>query len=70
MSLDGLAYMPGSAICMMEGCSWQGGSVCVNCGARLRCWCGRFVRADSFDAHLESCEVVARMCEPAEVGGE
>ncbi len=38
---------------------WHGASMCPSCGARLRCECGRFVREDAIDAHMETCRVVA-----------
>lgn len=35
---------------------WRGGGVCVECGARLHCLCGRFVREDGIERHLgEGC---------------
>ncbi len=34
---------------------WRGEGACVQCGERLRCICGQFVREDSIDAHLEHC---------------
>lgn len=51
-------YTPRWAICMMEGCNWRGGSRCVNCGARLRCLCGRFVRDDHMAEHCKTCPTV------------
>jgi hypothetical protein len=33
---------------------WYGGSICVSCGERLRCLCGRFWRADD-GAHFATC---------------
>lgn len=41
--------------CYMEGHLWRGGGVCVRCGEELRCYCGRFIREDQLDAHVESC---------------
>jgi hypothetical protein len=42
--------------CMVTGDHyWHGGSVCSACGARLRCACGAFMRADSFEAHFARC---------------
>lgn len=38
--------------------SWRGGGTCVLCGARLRCYCGAFVREDGIDEHLKKCRVV------------
>jgi hypothetical protein len=51
-----LGFMRFDAVCMMEGHNWRGGAVCVNCGDRLRCNCGRFVRERELDRHLrEAC---------------
>ena len=51
------------AMCFVDGgCLWRGGSICVRCAARLRCSCGRFVRADDFDRHfIESCPWAKRI---------
>jgi len=45
----------------MEGCNWRGGSVCVNCGSRLTCICGQFVRERDLAAHENECPTVARL---------
>lgn len=37
---------------------WRGGGVC-SCGARLRCYCGRFVTEDGIEAHLTECPTVS-----------
>ena len=34
--------------------TWRGSSQCVRCGARLRCFCGAFVRADNMERHLDT----------------
>jgi hypothetical protein len=34
---------------------WAGGGVCIRCGKELRCYCGRFIREDQLDAHVEKC---------------
>lgn len=52
------------AISMNPNCyygdhDWQGGSRCVNCDERLRCVCGRFLRADSAYAHLDVCPILS-----------
>ncbi len=38
---------------------WSGG-ICTSCGERLRCLCGRFIRVDDLDAHIDrgECRVV------------
>jgi hypothetical protein len=41
--------------CQYGDHTWRGGSVCVRCGERLRCYCGQFVREDELDVHLETC---------------
>jgi hypothetical protein len=43
-------WISGPAICQMEGCDfgYDRGS-CRRCGKRLRCSCGRFIRADRCD---------------------
>lgn len=32
--------------------------ICSSCGARLRCSCGQFVRADSLEQHFPRCPFV------------
>lgn len=41
--------------CAMGDHTWRGGSAC-HCGARLRCFCGRFIREADLDRHLRSGE--------------
>ena len=41
---------------------WDGSSACSNCGARLRCSCGAYVREDNMEAHVAKCRVVAALC--------
>ena len=40
--------------CHMEGHAWGHGGTCHRCGAQLRCLCGRFVRIDGIEAHIDS----------------
>ncbi len=40
---------------------WNGSSICSNCGARLRCICGAYVREDNFEAHESRCRVLANL---------
>lgn len=47
-----------SADCHHGDHEWRGGGSCVRCGKQLRCFCGRFVREDALDAHLEACAAV------------
>jgi hypothetical protein len=42
---------------------WRGGGVCVLCGARLRCYCGAFVREDNIDKHLKACRQNLTECD-------
>lgn len=46
------AGLPDAFFCVAEGCRFNGSGVCSQCGDRLRCFCGQFVREDSFDAHI------------------
>lgn len=35
---------------------WGGGGVCLSCGKRLRCGCGRFATEDDLERHVrEDC---------------
>lgn len=43
---------------------WRGGGVCVSCGERLRCNCGRFIRSADLDAHVVDCPWVVANLEP------
>lgn len=49
------AYPPdisGAALCYVDGGHrWNGTSTCAECGDRLRCLCGQFVREDALDSH-------------------
>lgn len=40
---------------------WHGKSMCPECGARLRCLCGRFVREDNLEAHMDACPTMVRL---------
>lgn len=43
---------------------WDGGGICSNCGKRLRCYCGCFIREDGIERHLrESCRLAEEMRE-------
>jgi hypothetical protein len=46
-----------------DGCQsghyWHGSSLCSECGARLRCICGAFVREDNLDEHMKTCRTIA-----------
>lgn len=39
---------------------WHGSSQCAACGARLRCFCGVFIREDRIDAHMPKCPWILR----------
>lgn len=39
---------------------YEGTSQCQDCGQRIRCWCGCFVRADRPEHYLR-CRVLKRM---------
>lgn len=54
-----MSTIPSSAACVMEGHNWSGGGVCNQCGDRLRCLCGQFIRDDG--DHMDSCPVVAKL---------
>ena len=40
--------------------TWRGSSQCIRCDARLRCFCGVFVREGRMERHLERCPVILR----------
>lgn len=50
-------------------CSYSGdhrygdGGICANCGERLRCLCGRFLRVDQLVEHEKVCPVIEDMAE-------
>jgi hypothetical protein len=47
-------------VCYQEGHLWRGTGACVYCGEQLRCFCGRFVREDGIEKHLnESCPLAS-----------
>jgi len=54
--------------CYNNDHDWHGTSMCVHCGARLRCECGVFVREDNLDEHLtpERCRFIASLPEDDE----
>lgn len=54
--LDGINWA--DADCHYGDHFWNGGGVCLNCGRRLRCYCGAFVREDGIEKHLERCRLV------------
>ncbi len=43
---------------LMNDHRWNGTSQC-ECGARLRCICGCFVREDNLAAHVAKCRTIA-----------
>lgn len=50
-----------AAICHMEGHEYRDGGICIRCGNRLRCLCGRFVRSDGFETHAKTCSAIEDM---------
>lgn len=52
--------MSADADCHYGDHTWRGTSQCVRCDARLRCFCGVFVREDRIEAHMGRCPTIAR----------
>lgn len=46
-----MSYIP--IECHFNDHRWNG-SICSDCGARLRCSCGCFIRAENIEAHMNS----------------
>ena len=53
--------------CYFGDHDWAGSGVCGGCGERLRCACGRFMRADALDAHADECPWVLAHLEADEL---
>ncbi len=47
-------------ICEEEGCRFDGGGKCKQCGYRLRCVCGAFVKENAGE-HFDRCRVVLKI---------
>ena len=55
-----------SADCHYGDHYWDGSSICSQCGKRLRCSCGCYVREDNLEKHMETCRWVAKNFEDTE----
>lgn len=62
-------WMTGDPPCWFSGDHYWRGGRCTACGERFRCYCGRFIKVEDIDAHVEAgCPTVERL-ETAEVLG-
>jgi hypothetical protein len=59
-----------NADCHYGDHSYRDGSVCVACGHHLRCYCGRFIREDEIEAHIEMCPSLLRLAETEQFEGD
>ncbi len=48
--------------CAYNDHTWAGTSKCIECGTRLRCDCGVYVREDRIDTHMATtCKFTAKL---------
>lgn len=59
-----MSDLPIWAPCVTEGHDWSGRGICSQCGDRLRCLCGAFIR-DGDGTHFNRCRTVTRQMEAA-----